>query len=151
MINIRNFVIFTFWSFFNGFPLFSGSDILGSQKKRVQKVVRELSPTPRNIFCLDFFLRKLKQKLNWAKLLIFWKTFLFFDFFDHSDTHVILKNDVCRQITDFSNRKNSFQKNNSFAQFSFPSSLRRKKSKQKSYFGVGESSCTTFWTSETVN
>ena len=36
----------------------------------------ELSPTPRNIFYLDFFLRKREIKLNWGKIMNFGKTFL---------------------------------------------------------------------------
>ena len=42
-------------------------------------------------------------------------------------------------------------KNNSFPPFSFSSCLRRKNSKQKVSLGVGESSCTTFWHTETAN
>ena len=36
----------------------------------------ELSPTPNNIFYLDFFLCEGEVKLNWGKILVFGETFL---------------------------------------------------------------------------
>ena len=149
------FEISKFWRLFNDFPLFSRSYILGPPKTLSKNFRSKLSPTSTNILCLDFFLRKPKIKLYRQKLLFFREKFFFFDFFDHSDTHVVKKkqrNITCRpEWPENSKTKNVFEKINSFWRYSFCSSLRSKKSKQKSSFGVGESFDQTFLTSETVN
>ena len=66
----------------------------------VKKVWSKLSPTPKELFCLDFLLRKDEQKLYRQKLLIFSKTFLVFEFSGHSGRHVMFrcffKPRVCR-------------------------------------------------------
>ena len=83
----------TFWNFhfLKIFQWFSFVFRIWPPKSLSKNVWSKLSPTPTKIFCLDFFLRKPKTKLNCQKLLFFSKTFLFFDFLDHSDPHMILK------------------------------------------------------------
>ena len=76
-----------------------------------KKVWSKLSPTPKELFCLDFLLRKDEQKLYRQKLLIFSKTFLVFEFSGHSGRHVIFRcflNHVCVEMIEQIEEENVF-------------------------------------------
>ena len=76
----------------------------------VQNFWSKLSPTPNELFCLDFFLREDEKKLYRQKLFFFPNTFFIFDIFDHSDRHVIFQNHVSVGMIEKIEEQKSFRK-----------------------------------------
>ena len=104
----------------------------------------ELSPTPMQLFPLDFFVHKVQTNLDRGKILVFEKKFFFLSKFAPTSQHGLklphFETSCVPKMPLKFPKKVENQKSKIFPRSSFISPLHTKKSRGKTLLGVGESS-----------